>query len=97
MVLSPLRSSQAKGTKSTSFLTCVRNEVDLVPLACEDAPTPPHPQWVRLLSGSVVASSLFIVAHIVFVFGPCFGMQYLIVISCFAIILLRKRGLVALV
>ena len=29
-------SSQAKGTKSTSFLTCVRNEVDLVPLACED-------------------------------------------------------------
>ena len=23
-------SSQAKGTKSTSFLTCVRNEVDLV-------------------------------------------------------------------
>ena len=31
-------SSQAKGTKSTSFLTqCVRNEVDLVPLNCEDA------------------------------------------------------------
>ena len=29
-------SSQVKGTKSTSFLTCVRNEVDLVPLACED-------------------------------------------------------------
>ena len=29
-------SSQAKGTKSTSFLTHVRNEVDLVPLACED-------------------------------------------------------------
>ena len=37
-------SSQAKGTKSTSFLThrnkvwlsCVRTEVDLVPLACED-------------------------------------------------------------
>ena len=28
-------SSQAKGTKSTSFLH-VRNEVDLVPLACED-------------------------------------------------------------
>ena len=28
---------QAKGSKSTSFLTCVRNEVDLVPLACEDA------------------------------------------------------------
>ena len=32
-----MASSQAKGTKSTSFLTCVRNEVDLVPLACEDA------------------------------------------------------------
>ena len=31
-----LSSSQAKGTKSTSFLTHVRNEVDLVPLACED-------------------------------------------------------------
>ena len=31
-------SSQAKGTNSTSFLTCVRNEVELVPLACEDAP-----------------------------------------------------------
>ena len=30
-------SSQAKGIKSTSFHTCVRNEVDLVPLACEDA------------------------------------------------------------
>ena len=38
-------SSQAKGTKSTSFLTyevnlvplaCIRNKVDLVPLACED-------------------------------------------------------------
>ena len=29
-------SSQAKGTKSTSFLTHVWNEVDLVPLACED-------------------------------------------------------------
>ena len=29
-------SSQAKGTKSTSFLTHVSNEVDLVPLACED-------------------------------------------------------------
>ena len=29
-------SLQAKGTKSTPFLTCVRNEVDLVPLACED-------------------------------------------------------------
>ena len=29
-------SSQAKGTKSTSFLTCVRNEVDLEALACED-------------------------------------------------------------
>ena len=32
-------SSQAKGTNSTSFLThvsCVRNEVELVPLACED-------------------------------------------------------------
>ena len=29
-------SSQANGTKSTSFLTCVRNEVDLEPLACED-------------------------------------------------------------
>ena len=28
---------QAKGTKSPSFLTCVRNEVDLVPMACEDA------------------------------------------------------------
>ena len=27
---------QAKGTKSTWFLTCVRNEVDLVPLAFED-------------------------------------------------------------
>ena len=26
-------SSQAKGTNSTSFLTCVRNEVELVPLA----------------------------------------------------------------
>ena len=31
-----MSSLQAKGTKSTSFLTCVRNEVDLVPLACED-------------------------------------------------------------
>ena len=30
-------SSQAKGTNSTSFLTHVRNEVELVPLACEDA------------------------------------------------------------
>ena len=30
-------SSLAKVTKSTSFLTCIRNEVDLVPLACEDA------------------------------------------------------------
>ena len=35
-------SSQAKGTKSTLFLMheipyCVRNTVDLVPLACEDA------------------------------------------------------------
>ena len=41
------QSLQAKGTKSISFLTlprvlsplrslCVRNEVDLVPLACED-------------------------------------------------------------
>ena len=31
-------SSQAKGTNSTSFLThAVRNEVELVPLACEDA------------------------------------------------------------
>ena len=30
-------SSQTKGTNSTSFLTYVRNEVDLVPLACEDA------------------------------------------------------------
>ena len=29
-------SSLAKGTKSTSFLTCVRNEVDLELLACED-------------------------------------------------------------
>ena len=29
-------SSQVKCTKSTSFLTCVRNEVDLVPLAGED-------------------------------------------------------------
>ena len=29
-------SLQAKGTKSTSFLTCIRNEVDLVPLANED-------------------------------------------------------------
>ena len=29
-------SLQAKGTKSTSFLTCVRNEVDLEPLACKD-------------------------------------------------------------
>ena len=29
-------SSQAKGTNSTSFLMCVRNEVELVPLACED-------------------------------------------------------------
>ena len=28
-----ISSSQAKGTKSTSF---VKNEVDLVPLACED-------------------------------------------------------------
>ena len=27
---------QIKGTKSTSFLTHVRNEVDLIPLACED-------------------------------------------------------------
>ena len=32
-------SSQAKGTKSTSFLTRVRNEVDSVPLACEDGTT----------------------------------------------------------
>ena len=31
-----LSSLQAKGTKSTSFLTHVRNEVDLIPLACED-------------------------------------------------------------
>ena len=31
-----LDNSEAKGTKSTSFLTCVRNEVDLEPLACED-------------------------------------------------------------
>ena len=30
-------SSQTKSTNSTSFLTCVRNEVELVPLACEDA------------------------------------------------------------
>ena len=30
-------SSQAKGTNSTSFLTHARNEVELVPLACEDA------------------------------------------------------------
>ena len=30
-------SSQAKGTKSSTFLTRVRNEVDLVPMACEDA------------------------------------------------------------
>ena len=29
-------SSQAKGSKSTSFFTCVRNEVDLKPMACED-------------------------------------------------------------
>ena len=29
-------SSQAKGTQSASFLTCVRNEVDLEPLACKD-------------------------------------------------------------
>ena len=29
-------SSQAKGTNSTSFLTHVRDEVELVPLACED-------------------------------------------------------------
>ena len=29
-------SSQAKGTNSTSFLPCVRNEVELVPLACKD-------------------------------------------------------------
>ena len=28
-------SSQARGTNSTSF-PCVRNEVELVPLACED-------------------------------------------------------------
>ena len=32
-------SSQAKGTNSTSFLMCVRNEVELVPLACEDVVT----------------------------------------------------------
>ena len=32
-----LSSMQAKGTKSTSFRTQVRNDVDLVPLACEDA------------------------------------------------------------
>ena len=31
-----MSSSQAKGTNSTSFLTHVRNEVELVPLACED-------------------------------------------------------------
>ena len=30
-------SSQANGTKFTSFLTHVRNEVDFVPLACDDA------------------------------------------------------------
>ena len=30
-------SLQAKCTKSTSFLTCVRNEVGLVPLACIDS------------------------------------------------------------
>ena len=35
-------SSQAKGTKSTSFHMCVRNEEDLVPLACEDVVDPPH-------------------------------------------------------
>ena len=35
-------SSQAKGTNSTSFLTHarVRNEVELVPLACEDDQAP---------------------------------------------------------
>ena len=32
----------------------------------------------------------------VFVFGPCFVMQYLSAISSFAIILLRRRELVAL-
>ena len=34
-----ISSSQAKGTKSTSFLThsCAKNEVYQVPLACEDA------------------------------------------------------------
>ena len=29
-------SLQAKGTNSTSFLTRVRNDVELVPFACED-------------------------------------------------------------
>ena len=29
-------SSQAKGTKSTSFLACMEREVNLVPLPCED-------------------------------------------------------------
>ena len=38
-LICPAPPSKAKGTKSTSFLTqCVRNEVDLVPLACEDVP-----------------------------------------------------------
>ena len=32
-----IASSQARGTNSTSFLTHVRNEVELGPLACEDA------------------------------------------------------------
>ena len=49
--------------------------------------------------GFVVVDSLFIATSIVcggFVFGHCFVMQYLCVYSSFAIILLLKRELVAL-
>ena len=38
-------SSQAKGTKFTSFLTHIRNEVDFVPLACEDGVTGDQRQY----------------------------------------------------
>ena len=48
-------SLQAKGTKSTSFLICIRNEVDLVPLASEDAP---HWDYVHLAGYSPLKASL---------------------------------------
>ena len=49
--------------------------------------------------GSVVVDSLFIVAPIICggsVFGPYFVMQYLSVLSSFAIFLMGKRKLIAL-